>query len=209
VVSSDSGVNAQFKHHRPVFNIKQVVRDAPLDFFRRVGLAAPASLRAARACIACGRGLTSAPYVCKGSSYGADGGCGSPGDFAPPGLCRPHREIGNPAGRLWRARQTRWKVRTSDTNLAILNLSKSRAAQISRRPTLPGAFPSGEDQLISRHRRSAPAGSPNRRHSDDAKSRQRSNPSLHLKSKPSLKIDAFTQNQKDRETTCEVRCSTR
>jgi hypothetical protein len=42
VVSSDSGVNAQFKHHRPVFNIKQVVRDAPLDFFRHVGLAAPA-----------------------------------------------------------------------------------------------------------------------------------------------------------------------
>jgi hypothetical protein len=42
VVSSDSGVNAQIKHLRPVFNIKQVVRDAPLDFFRRVGLAAPA-----------------------------------------------------------------------------------------------------------------------------------------------------------------------
>jgi len=47
VVSSDSGVNAQLKHHRPVFNIKQVVRDAPLDFFRRVGAGRRAHLRPA------------------------------------------------------------------------------------------------------------------------------------------------------------------
>ena len=171
--------NARIEYHRPVFNINQVMRDR---------------LCSAAAFHLCVPGRNSREFAMFRLIVERLMRNRRVKRRLPNGLLE---QFDPPTSSRWRSR--RWKEPSA--------FNRKPAPRWTRRRDFeprPRAFLSRRGSVnIETAAPRAGAEAQTARHSDDAKSRQGSYPSLHSKSKPSLKI------KNDRETTCEVRCSRR